>query len=63
MKVSSAAIDAAVIQLRAVFQENPDVPDNVRESGKKFLDDLDVWAEKLRESENAGTSSATVSNR
>lgn len=52
MKISPEMIDAATIQLRGVFLQD-DVPENVRESGGKFLDDLDAWATDMRKAEEA----------
>jgi uncharacterized protein (UPF0147 family) len=41
-------IDAVVIQLRTALLNNDKVPENVQESGKKFLEDLDNWSEGLK---------------
>lgn len=51
MKISPEMIDAAVIQLRTVFELNEEVPADVRESGKNFLDKLDAWSERMKKGE------------
>lgn len=51
MKISPEIIDAAVIQLRTVFEHNEEVPADVRESGKTFLDKLDAWSERMKKGE------------
>jgi len=51
MKLSPEMIDAAVIQLRGLFETNPDVPEKVKSTGTIFLDSLDEWAESMRRAE------------
>jgi len=48
MKLTPEMIDAVVIQLRSVMQYNEDIPEDVRESGKVFLDKLDAWSERMK---------------
>lgn len=48
MKFTPEMIDAAVIQLRMVFDNDDGVKEKVRLSGKQFLDDLDEWSEELK---------------
>lgn len=48
MQLSPEMIDAAVIQLRGLMENAEGIPENVRESGKKFVDDLDAWSESLK---------------
>ena len=48
MKLTPEMIDAAVIQLRMIFENSEDVPQKVRESGKIFVDDLDAWSEQMK---------------
>jgi hypothetical protein len=43
--MSPEMIDAAVVQLKMLLDNVPDIPENVRESGKKFVSDLDTWSE------------------
>lgn len=49
MKLSPEMIDAAVIQLRTIFEHAEDIPGEVRDNGKKFLDSLDAWSTKMKE--------------
>jgi hypothetical protein len=48
MNLSPEMIDAAVIQLRAIFEHAENIPANVRDSGKIFLDALDTWSEEMK---------------
>jgi hypothetical protein len=51
MKLSPEMIDAAVIQLRTVFEHNEEVPADVKEAGTIFLDKLDAWSERMKKGE------------
>jgi hypothetical protein len=48
MKMSPQMIDAAVIQLKSVLETAEDVPQEVRETGTKFVDALDKWSESMK---------------
>jgi len=48
MKLTPEMIDALVIQLRTAFEYGEGIPDNIRASGKVFLDDLDAYSEELK---------------
>jgi hypothetical protein len=48
MNLTPEMIDAAVIQLRMVFEHAENVPGDVRDAGKIFLDTLDAWSERLK---------------
>lgn len=49
MDLTPEMIDAAVIQLRMIFEHGANIPPEVRDSGKTFLDSLDAWSERLKE--------------
>jgi hypothetical protein len=48
MDLTPEMIDAAVIQLRTIFEHAENIPEDVRESGKNFLDKLDAWSERMK---------------
>jgi hypothetical protein len=48
MKLTPEIIDAAVIQLRGIFEHADGIPENVKESGNTFLNDLDKWSDQLK---------------
>jgi hypothetical protein len=48
MKIPPEMIDAAVIQLQSLFDAGEGIPENVCESGKKFVADLDAWSDQLK---------------
>jgi hypothetical protein len=48
MTLTPEMIDAAVIQLRTLFEHNETIPEKVRNSGKTFIDDLDEWSESMK---------------
>jgi hypothetical protein len=48
MELTPEMIDAAVIQLRGIFDTAENIPDDVKEAGKTFLDKLDAWSEQLK---------------
>ena len=48
MNLTSEMIDAAVIQLRMIFEHADNIPEDVKDSGKKFIDNLDAWSERLK---------------
>jgi hypothetical protein len=48
MKITPEMIDAMTIQLRALFEHDPSIPLDVRESGNNFLDKLDGWSERMK---------------
>lgn len=48
MNLTPEMIDAAVIQLRSIFTHGENIPEDVRESGKAFLDKLDNWSERMK---------------
>ena len=57
MNLTPEMIDAAVIQLRMIFEHGENIPPEVRDTGKTFLDALDAWSERLKkqaEVEKAG---------
>ena len=51
MKLTPEMIDAAVIQLRMIFEHGEDIPPKVRDTGKTFLDSLDEWSTGLKEAD------------
>lgn len=53
MNLTPEMIDAAVIQLRAIFEHGENIPPEVRDSGKVFLDNLDAWSERLKRAQEA----------
>ena len=48
MELTPEMIDAAVIQLRAIFEHAENIPGDVRDSGSTFLDKLDAWSERMK---------------
>jgi hypothetical protein len=48
MNLTPEMIDAAVIQLRAIFDHAENIPADVKESGSTFLDKLDAWSERMK---------------
>lgn len=48
MNLTPEMIDAAVIQLRMLFEHGENIPSEVRDSGKTFLDALDTWSERMK---------------
>ena len=48
MNLTPEMIDAAVIQLRMIFEHGENIPANVRDKGKIFLDSLDAWSEQMK---------------
>jgi len=47
LSLSPEMIDAAVLQLTSLI-ENAQMPDKVRDSGRKFVADLDQWSEDIK---------------
>lgn len=47
-KMSPAMIDAAVIQLRSLFDTSDDVPEKVKSTGSDFVNALDEWSEQMK---------------
>ena len=52
MQLTPDVIDAAVIQLRTLLQTADGIPEPVKESGTKFVNDLDSWSEDLKAKAN-----------
>jgi hypothetical protein len=50
MELTPEMIDAAVIQLRTLFQTAENIPEEVAEAGKIFVDKLDAWSERMKAS-------------
>ena len=48
MNLTPEMIDAAVIQLRAIFEHADNIPKDVKEAGKNFIDKLDAWSERMK---------------
>lgn len=48
MKLTPEMIDAAVIQLRGLFDVSEDIPEKVKSTGTNFLDSLDEWSESMK---------------
>lgn len=48
MELTPEIIDAAVIQLKMIFEHAEGIPPEVRDSGKIFVDNLDAWSERLK---------------
>lgn len=48
MNLTPEMIDAAVIQLRAIFEHADNIPADVREKGGEFLNALDAWSEEMK---------------
>jgi len=48
MNLTPEMIDAATIQLKMIFEHGEDIPPEVRDSGKTFVDALEAWSERLK---------------
>ena len=48
MNPTPEMIDAAVIQLKMLFEHLSGVPEKVTKSGKEFVAALDEWSEELK---------------
>ena len=51
MNLTPEMIDAAVIQLKMIFEHAEDIPPEVRDSGKTFVDNLEAWSERLKKAQ------------
>jgi hypothetical protein len=57
VKLTPEMVDSVIISLRSAFQTGSNIPDKVRESGTKFIDDLDKWSEEMRNGNAAKSNS------
>jgi hypothetical protein len=48
MEMTPEMIDAATIQLKMIFEHAENIPPEVRDSGKDFVDKLEAWSERLK---------------
>ena len=50
MKLTPEMIDAALIQLRMIFENDAveDLPEDVKETSKPFFDSLDRWSDRMK---------------
>lgn len=48
MNLTPEMIDAAVIQLRGIFDTAENIPEDVKESGRVFLNKLDEWSDRMK---------------
>jgi hypothetical protein len=48
IKLTPEMIDSVVVSLRNAFVIGENIPDYVRESGTKFINDCDKWSDEVR---------------
>ena len=48
MQMTPEMIDAAVMQLKMLFENSETIPGKVRDKGKEFIDALDEWSESMK---------------